>query len=132
MRVHDEQTPHASSSLGVRQFNARAISSAKSFLPMPSSPVNSMAPGSRSVTSIRFSIALTREFPVSSSNISHRQVTPALQEGNDDLFHTLVGVLHWATRIDQLHALGFGECDPQIRIAHTRVKVSLLDIESIA
>ena len=48
MRAHDEQTPHASWSFGVRQFKARATSSAKSFFPMPSSHVNSSAPGSRS------------------------------------------------------------------------------------
>src|SRR6185369_12247810 len=100
MRTHDEQTPHASWSCGVRQFNARATSSAKSFLPTPSSPVNSMAPGSRSVTSIRFNTALTRAFPVSSSNIVHGQVAPAFQVRNDDLFQTFLRVLDWPTRID--------------------------------
>src|SRR5215217_8446729 len=132
MRTHDEQTPQASLSFGVRQFKARATSSAKSLLPIPSSPVNSMAPGSRSETSIRFSIALTREFPVSSSNIFHRQVTPALQERNDDLFQTRLCVLNWTTRVDQLHALRFGERDLQISIAHARVKVGILDVQTIA
>src|SRR6185369_17983422 len=125
MRTHDEQTPHASPSLGVRQFKARAISSAKSFLPMPSSPVNSIAPGSRSETSIRFNTALTREFPVSSSNIFHRQMTAGLQERNDDFPQTLLCLLDWTTRIDQLHALRFGARDLQIRSAHSRVKVCL-------
>src|SRR4029079_225798 len=102
MRVQDEHTPHASAFFGVRQFKARAISSAKSFLPMPSSPVNSIAPGSRSETSIRFSIPLTLAFPVSSSNIVHRKMTAALQIRNDDLFHALLRTLDWTTRIDQL------------------------------
>src|SRR6185369_3145354 len=132
MRTHDEQTPHASPSFGVRQFNARAISSAKSFLPMPSSPVNSIAPGSRSETSIRFNMSLTREFPVSSSNIIYREVTPVLQKGNDDLFQTRLRLFDWATRIDQLHAVRLRECDLQVRIAHARVKVGMLDVESIA
>src|SRR5215216_2917673 len=127
MRTHDEQTPHASSSFGVRQFKARATSNAKSLLPMPSSPVNSMAPGSRSATSIRFNTALTREFPVSSSNIFHRHVTPASQVWNDDLFNTLLRVLDWTSRIDQLHTLRFSQCDLQIRIAHARVKLGVFD-----
>src|SRR5215213_4681663 len=132
MRTHDEQTPHASRSFGVRQFNARATSSAKSLLPIPSSPVNSIAPGSRSETSIRFSTALTREFPISSSNIIHREVALALKEGNDDLFHTLLCALDWSTRVDQLHPLRFRQRDLHIRIAHAGVKVSVLDIKSIA
>src|SRR5689334_24362449 len=126
MRTHDEQTPHASLFLGVRQFNTRATSSAKSFLPMPSSPVNSIAPGSRSDTSIRFSIALTREFPISSSNIFHRQMAPGSQEGNNNLSQTLLCLLDWTTRFDQLHAFRFGDRDLQIRISHTRMKVGVL------
>src|SRR5215217_391245 len=105
MRVQDEQTPHASWSFGVRQFNARATSSAKSFLPIPSSPVNSSAPGSRSETSSRFSAALTRSFPVSSANIVHREVASALKIRNDNFPHALLCALHWSTRIDQLHSL---------------------------
>src|ERR1044072_5415563 len=132
MRTHDEQTPHASPSFSVRQFKARAISSAKSFLPIPSSPVNSIAPGSRSETSIRFNIALTREFPVSSSNIVHCEVAAALQIGNDDLSQAFLRALDWTTRVDQLHALRFGERDLQVRIAHARVKVGVLDIQTIA
>src|SRR6185369_4483148 len=108
MRVHDEQTPHASWSFGVRQFNARATSSAKRFLPMPSSPTNSIAPGNRSVTSIRFNAALTRSFPVSSANIVHREMAAALQVRNDDLPDTFLRVLDCAARINQLHALRFG------------------------
>ena len=42
-----------------RQFKARATSSANSFFPIPSSPVNSSAPGSLPVDSIRLSTALT-------------------------------------------------------------------------
>src|SRR5690349_23052276 len=116
MRTHDEQTPHASLSFGVRQFKARATSSAKSFLPMPSSPVNSIAPGSRSLTSIRFSAALTREFPVSSSNILHGQMASALKKRNDDFFHAFLGFFHWSARVDQLHAFGFLQRDLQVSI----------------
>src|ERR1044072_1124084 len=116
MRTHDEHTPHASSSFGVRQFKARAISSAKSFLPMPSSPVNSIAPGSRSETSIRFNISLTLAFPVSSSNIIHRERAAALQKGNHDVLQTRLRLFDWATRVDQLHPVRFRERDLQVRI----------------
>src|ERR1051326_5364515 len=98
MRVQEEQTPHASWSFGMRQFSARATSSAKRFLPMPSSPTNSSAPGSLSATSIRFNAALTRSFPVSSLNIIHREMAAALQKRNDDLFHAFLRVLDWTTR----------------------------------
>src|ERR1043165_4105318 len=118
MRVHEEQTPHASWSFGVRQFNARATSSAKRFLPMPSSPTNSSAPGSLSATIIRFSEALTRSFPVSSLNIIHRKMSAAFQKRNDDLLDAVLRVLDWTTRIDQLHAFGFGARELQISIAH--------------
>src|SRR6185503_924402 len=131
MRTHDEQTPHASRSFGVRQFKARATSSAKRFLPMPSSPVNSSAPGSRSVTSIRFSAALTREFPVSSSNILHGQMASALEIGDDDFSHVLLSSFHWSTRVNQLHALGFPERDLQVSITDASVKVGVLDIQAI-
>src|SRR4029079_11984574 len=126
MRWQAEHCPQSWLFRGVRQFKARAISSANSFLPIPSSPVNSIAPGSRSETSIRFSTALTREFPVSSSNIVQFHVIPALQKGHDDLFHTLLCVLDWTTRIDQLHTLRFRKRDLQVRIAHTRMKVGVL------
>src|SRR5262249_1648875 len=132
MRVHDEQTPHASWSFGVRQFNARATSSAKRFLPIPSSPVNSNAPGSRSATIIRLSAALTRSFPVNSSNIIHREVPAALQKRNDDFPDTFLCLLDWTTRIDHFHSLGFGQRDLQISIAHARVKVGFLDVEPVA
>src|ERR1044071_4495802 len=69
MRTHDEHTPHASPSLGVRQFNVRATSSANRFLPTPSSPANSNAPGKRPDVIIRLSESLTRAFPVKSLNI---------------------------------------------------------------
>src|SRR5262244_86363 len=132
MRVHDEQTPHASWPFGVRQFNARATSNAKRFLPIPSSPTNNIAPGNLSAISIRFSAALTRSFPVNSSNIVHREISAALQKWNDYLFHTFLCVLDRATRINQLHALRFSQRDLQISITHARVKVGFLDVESIA
>src|SRR6185369_16627044 len=130
MRVHDEQTPHASWSFGVRQFSARATSSANSFLPMPSSPVNNSAPGSRSETSMRFSDTLTRAFPVSSSNIFHCQVPAALQEGNDDVFHAFLRTVHCSTRIDQFHALRFGERNLQVCVTHSSMEVSMFDVEA--
>src|ERR1043166_9804733 len=102
MRVQKEQTPPGSWPFGVRQFSARATSSAKRFLPMPSSPTNSSAPGSLSATSIRFSDALTRSFPVSSSNIIHCEVSAALQKWNDDLFDAFLCVVDWSTRVNQL------------------------------
>src|SRR5215208_4638410 len=71
MRVQEGHTPHASWSFGERQFKARATSSANSFLPTPSSPENSIAPGRRSETSIRFRTVFTLVWPVSSSNIIH-------------------------------------------------------------
>src|ERR1041384_2289119 len=132
MRVQDEQTPHASWSFGVRQFKARATSSAKRFLPMPSSPVNSMAPGSRSATSIRFSAALTREFPVSSSNILHGQMASALEIWNDDFSQALLRSLDWSTRVDQLHPLRFPERDLQVSITDATVKVGVLNVQTIA
>src|SRR6185369_4187855 len=132
MRVHDEHTPHASWSFGVRQFSARATSSANSFLPIPSSPVNSSAPGRRPDTSMRFNAALTRAFPVSSSNILHCQVPATLQERNDYVFHAFLRAFHWSTRIDQLHARRFGECNLQVCVTHARVKVSVFDVQPIA
>src|SRR5689334_22981280 len=132
MRVHDEQTPHPSWPFGVRQFNARATSSAKRFLPIPSSPVNSSAPGSLSADSIRRNAALTRSFPVNSSNIIHRELAAALQKGNDYLLQAFLRVLDWTTRVNQLHAVRFGPRDLQVSIAHARVKVGFLDVEPIA
>src|ERR1041384_3476904 len=131
MRVQEEHTPHASWSFGVRQFKARATSRAKSFLPIPSSPVNSSAPGSRSAISMRFSAALTRSFPVSSANIVHREVASTLKIRNDDLSNALLRAFHWSTGVDQLDSLGFGEGNLQIRVAHASVKVGIFDIETV-
>jgi len=55
-------------------------------------------------------------------------VTPGLQKGNDDVLQTRLRLLDWTTRVDQLHALRLGERDLQVRIAHARVKVSVLDV----
>src|ERR1051325_6647432 len=99
---------------------------------MPSSPTNNSAPGSLPATSIRLSAALTRSFPVNSSNIIHREMAAALQERNDDGLQAFLRLLHWSTRIDQLHALRFGSRDLQVGIAHARVEVCFLDVESIA
>src|SRR5947209_3311166 len=70
MRMQEGQRSHASPSAGVRQFKDLAISSAKSFLPTPSSPANSSAPGTRPIASIRLKISLTRWFPTKLENIS--------------------------------------------------------------
>src|SRR5688572_3075979 len=69
MRTQAEHSPQASLFRGVRQFRLRATSSAKSFLPTPSSPANSNAPGSLPDSSMRFSTSLTRAFPAIRSNI---------------------------------------------------------------
>src|SRR6476659_537476 len=100
MRVQDEQAPHASWSFGVRQFSARATSSAKRFLPMPASPTNSIAPGNLSATRICFHAALTRSFPVNSLNIVHRQMAAAFEKRDDDLLEAILRVFDWTTRVD--------------------------------
>src|SRR6267143_2840666 len=69
MRMQEGQVPHPSESRGERQFSALAISSANSFLPIPSSPAKRSAPGKRPDFSIRLSTSFTRAFPVSRSNI---------------------------------------------------------------
>src|SRR6476619_5604056 len=99
---------------------------------MPSSPTNSIAPGNRSATSICFNAALTRSFPVNSLNIIHRQMTAALEKRNDDLLEAVLRVFDWTTRVNQLNAFRFGPRDLQVGVAHARVKVGFLDVETIA
>src|ERR1044072_598539 len=91
-----------------------------------------MAPGTGSVTGIRFSAVLTREFPVSSSNILHGQMASTLKIGNDDFSDALLRSFHWSTRVDQLHALWFLQCGLQVSITDTSVKVGVFDIQTIA
>ena len=55
-----------------------------------------------------------------------------MQKWNDDLFDAFLCVVDWSTRVNQLHALRFGQRDLQVRITHARVKVGFLDVESIA
>src|SRR4051812_39196957 len=70
MRLHAEHSSQASTPLGERQFRAFASSTANSFLPTPSGPVKSKAPGIRRASSIRRNKIFTLEFPASLSNIS--------------------------------------------------------------
>src|SRR5438552_14495889 len=53
----------------LRQLKALASSSAKSFLPMPSSPVKSSEPVARPVASIRRSESFTSSLPMRRENI---------------------------------------------------------------
>src|SRR5688572_27741022 len=134
MRTHDEHTPHASRSFGVRQFNERATSSAKRFLPTPSSPANSSAPGRRSDTSIRLSASLARVLPVSSLNIHfvRCQITSTTQKRDEDLPDSIMRLFNWTTGVDHLYPLRFGGGEFEISVAYARVKLSGFDIESIA
>src|SRR5690242_15286524 len=130
MRSHDEQTPQASPFFGVRQFNARANSSANRFLPTPSSPVNSKAPGRRPEVIIRFNASLTPALPVSSLNIY--LVTSAAQKRNDQFSYSLLCLFYWTSGIYYFYAFGFGRGDLQIGVAYARVKLRVFDVESIA
>ena len=55
-----------------------------------------------------------------------------MQIRNDDVLNVFVSVFDWTTRINQLHAPGFGERNLEIRVAHARVKVSMFDVEPVA
>ena len=68
-RAQAGHTPHASTPRRERQFSARASSSAKSFLPSPSSPAKSSADGTRPCPSILRKVSFARSFPTSVSNI---------------------------------------------------------------
>src|SRR5229473_7940421 len=69
IRVHEEHSSQASTPTRLRQFIALASSSAKSFLPIPASPVKSSEPGTRPETSKRRSDSLTWSLPMSVENI---------------------------------------------------------------
>src|SRR6266852_2751939 len=69
MRLQDEHSSHASTPTRLRQFIAFASSSANSFLPIPSSPVNSSEPGTRPLTSRCRSDSFTSSLPMSVENI---------------------------------------------------------------
>jgi len=70
IRLQEEQLSHASSATRCRQFKAFASSSAKSFLPTPSSPVKSNEPATRPLPSKRRSASLTLSFPIRCENIT--------------------------------------------------------------
>src|SRR5437773_1279774 len=67
--LQDEHSSHASTATRLRQFNALANSSAKSFLPMPASPVKSREPGMRPLASKCRSASLTSSLPIGRENI---------------------------------------------------------------
>src|SRR5262249_22578287 len=67
--LHDEHSSHASTPERLRQFSALASSSAKSFFPMPSSPVKSREPGRRPPASNFRRVSLTSSLPISFENI---------------------------------------------------------------
>src|SRR5215813_12089562 len=104
MRVQAEHWTHASLFRGVRQFSARATSSANSFFPTPSSPANSNAPGSRPVSSIRFNTSLTRAFPAIWSNMRLLDSGSTAQKREDHVLHARLRLLHWTTGVDHFHS----------------------------
>src|SRR5260370_1705528 len=69
MRLQDEHSSHASTPTRLRQFIAFASSSANTFLPIPSSPVNSSEPGTRPLTSRCRSDSFTSSLPMSVENM---------------------------------------------------------------
>src|SRR3977135_3173438 len=70
IRLQEEHSSQASTPWRWRQFSDLASSSAKSFLPMPSSPVKSIEPGTRLPESKRRSDSFTSSLPMSLENIS--------------------------------------------------------------
>src|SRR6266550_1886534 len=67
--VQDEHSSHASTPTRLRQFIAFASSSANSFLPTPSWPVNSSEPGTRLLTSRCRSDSFTSSLPMRRENM---------------------------------------------------------------
>src|SRR5712692_11618880 len=74
IRLHEEHSSQASTPTRLRQFIALASSSAKSFLPIPASPVKSSDPGTRPETSKRRSDSLTWSLPMRRENINQYAV----------------------------------------------------------
>src|SRR5437763_11426223 len=69
-----------SAPMRLRQLKALAISSAKSFLPMPSSPVKSSEPVVRPVASKRRSESFTSSLPMRRENIKAKRKEPSAKE----------------------------------------------------
>src|SRR2546423_5765965 len=69
MRLHDEHSSQASTPTRLRQLSALANSSAKSFLPMPASPVNKSEPGTRPPVSNCRKPCFTSSFPMRVENM---------------------------------------------------------------
>ena len=69
--LHEEHSSQPSIPFRWRQFRALANSSAKSFLPIPSSPVNSSEPGRRPPAIKRRSDSFTSSLPMSLENMGN-------------------------------------------------------------
>src|SRR5258708_21085977 len=83
IRLQDEHSSQASTPTRWRQFRALANSSAKSFLPMPSSPVKSIEPGTLPPESRRRRDSFTSSLPMSVENISAASISVAKALGGD-------------------------------------------------
>src|SRR6266404_674873 len=87
IRLQDEHSPQPSTPMLWRQFRALANSRAKSFLPMPSSPVKSIEPGTLPPDSKRRSDSFTSSLPIRVENIivkTERGGSPTVSEGFAD------------------------------------------------
>src|ERR1043166_8315114 len=93
--LHEEQSSHASRPTRLRQLSTFASSSAKSFLPMPSSPVKSNDPGSRPSVNRRRSVFFTSSLPISLENILPlAQDSSLLQKGHHDAHDRLLSFVN--------------------------------------
>src|SRR5438128_7312656 len=79
MRLHEEHSSQASTPTRSRQFMAFANSSAKSFLPIPSSPVKSREPGTRPLVSKRRRLSFTSSLPIRVENIREQRARSKVQ-----------------------------------------------------
>ena len=70
MRLQEGHSSHASTPCRLRQLSAFATSSAKAFLPIPSSPVKRSERANRLVSSARRSDSLTSVLPINRENIT--------------------------------------------------------------
>src|SRR5260370_32065770 len=69
IRLHEEHSSQASTPMRWRQFRAFANSSAKSVLPMPSSPVKSREPGTLPLDNKRRRDSFISSLPISLENM---------------------------------------------------------------
>src|SRR6266446_10598425 len=87
IRLHEEHSSQASTPMRWRQFRALANSSAKSFLPMPSSPVKSKEPGTLPPDNKRRRDSFISSLPISVENIirkTERGSSPTVKEGSEE------------------------------------------------